>query len=160
MAIKFTIEDNHIVCFPTKIASGLNGHILNIVLDKDTDNGVVVSAGDYVSFDNYKAGDAPTSYEAVITEQAANGNWYVQVTKADITDVTKMPILIYEVPIGAETYDSRFTKLSNFYNAAGKVVRGYVLAPFDVYEISEDAFEGTPEVGKKVTITGSKHVVA
>lgn len=157
--IKFEIK-KHTVCFPTKIASGLNGHILNIELTEDTDNGTVVSAGAYKSFDNYTAATAPTTYEAVITEQAANGNWYVQVTKADVTDVTKMPILIYEVPVIAETYDTRFTDIANFYNAKGKVVRGYVLAPFDVYELSANAFTGTPAPGKKVTISGQKHVVS
>lgn len=158
MAIKFAIDKHH-VCFPTKIASGLNGHILNIELKEDTDNGTVVTAGAYKEFDRYEAATAPTTYEAVITDQAANGNWYVQVTKADITDVAKMPILIYEVPVIAETYDSRFTDISNFYNPKGKVVRGYVLAPFDVYELSEDAFTGKPAAGKTVTITGQKHVV-
>lgn len=160
MAIKFTIDNKHIVCFPTKIASGIAGHILNIELTEDTDNGVVVTAGKYTGFDGYVAAAAPTTYEAVITDQAANGNWYVQVTKADTSDVSKMPVLIYEVPVIAETYDVRFTDLHNFYNEKGKTVRGYVLAPFDVYEVSPEAFTGTPEAGKKVTITGQKHVVS
>ena len=28
------------------------------------------------------------------------------------------------------------------------------------YELSEEGFDGTPEVGKTVTVTGRKHVVA
>lgn len=156
MAISYSIDKHH-VCFPSKILSGQVGHLLNIVIDEDTDNGTVVGVGDYVSFDQYKADTVPTAYEAVITEQAADGNWYVQVTKVDINDPA---VLIYEVPIIAETYNTEFKSIANFYNKEGKTVRGYVLAPLDVYELSEDAFTGKPAPGKKVTVTGQKHVVA
>ena len=57
-------------------------------------------------------------------------------------------------------YDSRFKDDKLFYNAAGDVVRAYVLHKHDIYELSKEGFEGTPEVGKTVTITGRKHVVA
>mgnify|MGYP007007164235 CR=1 FL=1 len=42
------------------------------------------------------------------------------------------------------------------------LLRGFVLTVTDVYELSEDAFDGTPVVGKKVTIeAGSqKHKVS
>ena len=155
MAIRFEIEKHHI-CFPSKLLAGNGGaHIYNIVLSEDTDNGTIVSKGDYVSFDQYKAGTAPAKYEAVITEQAADGNWYVEVVEpADA-------ILIDEVednPYG--NYDSRFTDPANFFNEKGKVVRGYSLVKGDVYELSEDAFTGKPVAGKKVTVLGQNHVVA
>lgn len=157
MAIKFEFK-HYPTCFPTKILGGMGGeHQLNMVLSEDCPNGVVYGVGDYVSFDQYKTTTAPTTFEAKITEQAANGNWYVQVTKVD---VNAPAVLIYEVPEIAETYDSRFTDLANFYNKSGKTVRGYVLHVLDVYELSADAFTGTPAAGKKVTITGQKHVVA
>jgi hypothetical protein len=35
-----------------------------------------------------------------------------------------------------------------------------LLTVTDVYELSENAFEGTPKAGAKVTISGQKHVVA
>lgn len=163
MAIKFTIDKHH-VCFPTKLLAGNGGeHIYNIVINEDTDNGTIVSRGDYVSFDQYEAATAPTGYKAVITEQAANGNWYVEVVNpADA-------ILIYEVPVIAETYDSRFTDIANFYNAveldkdgkvvSNKTVRGYALAKGDIYELSEDAFDKTPAPGKSITVSDQKHVV-
>lgn len=157
MAIKFKIDKHHI-CFPTKLLAGNGGaHIYNIVINEDTDNGTIVGRGAYVSFDQYAADTAPATYEGIITEQAANGNWYVEVVKPEDA------ILIYEVPVIAETYDSRFTDLANFYNAATaektNVVRGYALAKGDVYELSADAFDKTPVPGKKVTISGQKHVV-
>jgi hypothetical protein len=160
MAIKFNIEKHH-VCFPTKVLSGQVGRTLNMVISEDTDNGTVCGKGSYVSFDQYEVAEVPAAFEGEILEQAANGNWYVEVKKVDVNEPA---ILIYEVPVIAETYDSRFTAISNFYNAASadrtKTVRGYVLGVTDIYELSEDAFEGTPEAGKTVTISGQKHVVA
>lgn len=162
MAIKFSIDKHH-VCFPTKVLSEKVGRTLNMVIDKDTDNGTVCGKGAYVSFDQYKVANAPTDFEGEILEQAADGNWYVEVKKINPNEPA---ILIREVPTIAETYNSEFTKESNFYNHATttdtKSVLGYVLAVTDVYELSEDAFDGTPEVGKKVTIeAGSqKHKVS
>ena len=155
MAIKFTI-DKHAYCFPTKVLAGNGGeHILNIELTSDADNGSIVSAGEYKSFDNYVEAEAPTTYAAKIVDTAADGNFYVQVVEpADA-------ILVCEVINNPYTnYDSRFKSDKNFYNAAGDVVRGYVLHKYDIYELSEEGFDGTPEVGKTVTITGRKHVVA
>lgn len=152
MAIKYKIDKHH-VCFPTKILSDKVGRVLNMVIDKDTDNGTVCGKGAYVSFDQYKVADAPTTYEGVITEQAADGNWYVEVTKVDVNNPA---ILIYEVPEIAETYNKEFTRLSNFYNAAStnrtRTVKGLLLTVTDVYELSADAFDGTPKAGAKVTV--------
>ena len=99
---------------------------------------------------------------AEILEKAADGwGWYVEVKKVDINNPA---IFIYEPEIIAETYDSRFTDEANFFidasNDNPKVVHGYLLTTTDVYEISEDAFTGTPAPGKKVTVTGNMHVVA
>ena len=157
MAIKFNLDNTHAYCFPTKIASGLAGHVLNIVLTADADNGSIVttSADSYVSFDQYTEEAAPATYEAKIVDKAADGNFYVQVVEpADA-------ILICEVVDNPyNNYDSRFKDSKLFTNVAGDVVRGYVLNKFDIYELSEEGFDGTPEVGATVTVTGRKHVVA
>lgn len=158
MAIRIELDNNHAYCFPTKIAGG-NGaeHILNIELTADADNGSIVttSADSYVSFDQYKEEAAPAEYKAKIIDVAADGNFYVEVVEpADA-------ILICEVIDNPYTnYDSRFKSNKLFFNKMGDVVRGYCLHKRDVYELSEEGFEGTPEVGKTVTITGRKHVVA
>ena len=155
MAIKFTIE-NHAYAFPTKVLAGNGGeHILNIELTADADNGSIVAVGDYVSFDNYKEAEAPADYEAKIIDVAADGNFYVEVVNpADAVLVCEV------VDIAEQNYDSRFKAIKNFYNLKGDVVRGYVLHKHDIYELSAEGFTGTPEVGKTVTITGRKHVVA
>ena len=160
MAIRYSVEKHH-VAFPTKVLSERVGRTLNMVIKEDTDNGTVVGKGQYVSFDQYEVADAPSAFEGEILEQAADGNWYVEVKKID---PNAPAVLIYEVPIIAETYNSEFTALANFFNKASedrtKTVRGFVLGVTDVYELSEDAFDGTPKAGKKVTISGQKHVVA
>lgn len=160
MSLRYEIEKHH-VCFPTKVLSERVGRVLNMVISEDTDNGTVCGKGSYVSFDQYKVADVPTAFEGEILEKAADGNWYVEVKKID---PNAPAILIYEVPEIAENYNTKFTSVANFFNAASpertKTVRGFVLGVTDVYELSEDAFEGTPVAGKKVTINGQKHVVA
>lgn len=160
MAIRYKVERHH-VAFPTKVLSERVGRTLNMVIKEDTDNGTVCGKGAYVSFDQYEVAEVPAAFEGEILEQAANGNWYVEVKAID---PNAPAVLIYEVPVIAENYNSKFTATSNFFNEATaertKTVRGFVLGVTDVYELSEDAFEGTPEAGKKVTINGQMHVVA
>ena len=109
MAIRMSIEQHH-VAFPTKVLSDKVGRVLNMVIKKDTDNGTVCGKGAYVSFDQYEVTDAPAGFEGEILEQAANGNWYVEVKKVD---VNAPAILIYEVPEIAETYNSNSRENKN-----------------------------------------------
>lgn len=153
MAIRCEIEKVG-YAFPTKVLSSRVGHNVNVVLSKDSPNGAIVGVGDYVSFDQYEEATAPATYEAKIIDTAADGNFYVQVTKVD---VNAPAVLIYDVP---EVSDTKIATANNFYNKAGKTVHGLVLTTLDVYELSAEHFEGTPAVGKTVTITGRKHVVS
>ena len=152
MAIRYEIEKVG-YAFPTKVLSSRIGHNVNIILEEDSPNGAIVGVGAYESFDQYREADAPSGYEGVIIDTAADGNFYVQVTKVD---VNAPAVLIYDVP---EVSDTKTATAENFYNKAGKTVHGLVLTTLDVYELSAELFEGTPEVGKKVTVTGRKHVV-
>lgn len=152
MAIRYEIEKVG-YAFPTKVISSKVGHNVNIVLGTDSPNGAIVGVGEYKSFDQYEEATAPANYEAKIIDTAANGNFYVQVTKVD---VNAPAVLIYEVP---EVSDVKIATAENFYNKAGKTVHGLVLTILDVYELSAEHFDGTPAVGKKVTISGRKHVV-
>lgn len=156
MAIKYEIE-NWGYAYPSKVLSSRVGHNVNVVLTTDSPNGAVVGVGDYVSFDQYKEASAPTGYKAKIIDKAADGNFYVQVTGVD---VNAPAVLIYETPEIAENYNAKFTNSKNFYSEAGKTVHGLVLTTLDVYELSEELFDGTPEVGKEVTVSGRKHKVA
>ena len=153
MAISYEIEKIG-YAFPTKVLSSRAGHNVNIVLETDSPNGAIVGVGAYESFDQYKEATAPTGYEGKIIDIAANGNFYVQVTKVDINAPA---VFIYDVP---EVSDTKIATANNFYNKAGKTVHGLVLTTLDVYELSAEHFTGTPEVGKKVTVSGRKHVVS
>lgn len=146
MAIKLNIENTHAICFPSKLVAGNGGeHIVNLNLTADRDNGVIRSIGNWKAFDEYTEANAPDDFEGIIREKAADGNWYVEVvTPADA-------VLVYEVPEFTNTYDPRFTDLHNWYNPAGETVRAYVLHKYDIFELSDEGFEGTPVAGKTVT---------
>ena len=156
MAIKYAI-DKHAICFQSKIASAISGHILNMHLQGDLDNGTVRGVGDYVSFDGYKDAAADAGFKAKIVDKAANGNWYVQVTEIN---VNKPSVLIDEVVVIPENYTREFSDPANFYNKAGDVVRGYVLQPLDIFELSDEGFTGNaPAVGKALTANAAGKLV-
>lgn len=151
--IKYNIE-KHAVAYPSKLLAQNGGkHIYNIELATDTDNGNLVAKGDFIDLDLYEEATA-TTFEGVIQKQAANGNWYVEVTNPGDA------LFVYMQAFIAEDWTNTWKKESNFYNAAGDTVRGYELAVGDVFEVSEECFDGTPEAGKTVSVAAKKLVVA
>ena len=153
MAIKFSIE-KHAVAYPSMMLATNGGkHIYSVELDKDTDNGQIVAKDAWKGQQYYGVKDS-TGVEAVVLEQAANGNWYVEITKpAD-------GLFIYQVPMIEEEYTKEFQKESNFYNLKGDIVRAYEMAVGDIVEVSEDGFDVNPEAGKALTIENRKFKVA
>lgn len=151
--IRYAIE-KHIVGFPSKIASSMGSpHIYNIRLTKDTDNATLVGRGKWVGFDEYEEAVVP-SFAGVIREQAANGNWYIEVTAE--TDA----LFVYDSNIIAEDFTSEFKKESNFFNEKGKTVKAYSLIVGDIFEVSKEGFKGEPEKDKTVSFSDGKYVVA
>lgn len=149
MAIRYEIE-KHAVAFPSKLLAQNGGkHIYNIVLSTDTDNGNLIARGDWDSLDLYKEA-AVTTFEGVVREQAANGNWYVEVTNPGDA------LLVYQQPVIAEEWTNRFKKTSNFFNAAGDRVRCYELAVGDIFEVSAEGFSKTPTKGAKIQAVADK----
>lgn len=153
MAIKFSIE-KHAVAYPSMMLATNGGkHIYSVELDKDTDNGQIVAKGAWKGQQYYGVKDS-TGVEAVVLEQAANGNWYVEITKpAD-------GLFIYQVPMIEEEYTKEFQKESNFYNLKGDIVRAYEMAVGDIVEVSEGGFNVKPEAGKTLTVENRKFKVA
>lgn len=152
MAIKYEIE-KHAVAFPSKLLAQNGGkHIYNVELTTAADNGNLVARGDWESLDLYKEA-AVTTFEGVIQEQAADGNWYVEVTNPGDA------LLVYQQPVIAEEWTNTFKKTSNFYNEAGDRVRSYELAVGDVFEASAEAFTGTPAKGTKIQSVSDKKMV-
>ncbi len=152
MAIKFSIE-KHAVAYPSMMLATNGGkHIYSVELDKDTDNGQIVAKDAWKGQQYYGVKDS-TGVEAVVLEQAANGNWYVEITKpAD-------GLFIYQVPMIEEEYTKEFQKESNFYNLKGDIVRAYEMAVGDIVEVSEGGFDVKPEAGKALTVENRKFKV-
>ena len=152
--VKYNIE-KHAVAAPTKVlAQNYGAHIYNVQITDDLDQGAIIKRGAWLSLDTY-AEAAASTMTGVIRQKATNGNWYVE-----ITDNPDNELFVYSVPMIAEEYNNNFKKISNFYNAAGTVVRAYTLVVGDIVELSAEGFDGTPEAGKNVTVAGKKFVVA
>lgn len=153
--IDFAITFTHNEAFPSKLlaASG-GGHIYDIQLTADHDNGVLVGRGNYIKLGTYQETTAPNTFAGIIREQAANGNWYVEVTAATEALWILMPeISPYEaIP---ETVNPKA-----WVNKAGDTVKGYSLTKGDIFEMSAEGFQGTPTGGKAVSFASGKYVVA
>ena len=152
--IDFAITFTHNEAFTSKLlaASG-GGHIYDIQLTADHDNGVLVGRGNYIKLGTYQETTAPNTFAGIIREQAANGNWYVEVTAATEALWILMPeISPYEaIP---ETVNPKA-----WVNKAGDTVKGYSLTKGDIFEMSAEGFTGTPAVNKSVTFASGKYVV-
>lgn len=162
MAVKYTIAGPYTVCFPTKLRAASCGHILNLTLQQDLENGTIRSAGDWIELDNYEdaapaSGNGAAVFQGVIRGKSARGNYYVEVT-ADTTD-----LLVYQEPVPAETnFTKPFTVESAWINEEGDVVRAYTLCKYDIFEVSKEAFTTTPtaaSIGKPVTANANGKLV-
>lgn len=150
-------KGTHIKSFPNKIASmmGNYGHVYNIILTSNTDNGELCSRGDYQSFDQYEQ-DVVTAnaVEGVIRELMADGTYLVEITKLPATEV----LYVYNSPV-SEYPEKEFQDESLLYNKAGEVAQGATLVIGDLFTLSDAAFTGNPVVGKAVKYAAGKYVV-
>ena len=151
MATSFINFDNkHAVAESTNLKATIVGNIGNIKATNDIDNGCIVKRGDYVA-PEYYAEAAATEFTGKIIEKAANGNFRVEVTA-----VGELEGLVLSVPLIYEEYTTRMQEESNFYNAKGDLLRVYQLYVGDVFTLSAEGFDGTPEVGKTVSVVSKK----
>ena len=151
MATSFiNFSTKHAVAESTKLKATQIGNIWNIKATNDIDNGCIVKRGDYVA-PEYYAEAAATEFTGKIIEKAANGNFRVEVTA-----VGELEGLVLSVPLIYEEYTTRMQEESNFYNAKGDLLRVYQLYVGDVFTLSAEGFDGTPEVGKTVSVVSKK----
>lgn len=158
MAIKFELS-KFPVAFPAKVLSREGGaHMFSLQHTDDLWNGAVVAKGDYVSLDLYKATDA-TKINAKVVGQAANGNYYVEITK---DSPASEALIVYNPPVIEEQYNKSFQLEANFYIPATMEARAYSVREGDIWELSEAAFSQKPTVGTSTitSISGKKWVVA
>ena len=151
MATSFINFDNkHAVAESTNLKATIVGNIWNIKATNDIDNGCIVKRGDYVA-PEYYAEAAATEFTGKIIEKAANGKFRVEVTA-----VGELEGLVLSVPLIYEEYTTRMQEESNFYNAKGDLLRVYQLYVGDVFTLSAEGFDGTPEIGKTVSVVSKK----
>ena len=117
--------DAHVVAESSRLKATTAGHIYDLKVAKDTDNGTIVAVGAHVegqvfAAKDYAAGDKP----------------YILIT----------PPFAYN---GKKAWsDEKY-----FYNAKDEIARAYELYVGDIFTVSADAFVGTPEEGKYVNAT-------
>lgn len=117
----------HTVAESSRLKATTAGHIYDLEMIADTDNGTIVAIG-------------------------AQSDLGVQVFKAKEYAEGDKPYLVLTPPLA---YNGKriWSDEKYFYNATGEVARAYELHVDDIYTISADAFTGTPEVGKFVDAT-------
>jgi hypothetical protein len=153
MAYKFFDFKKHAVAGSTRLTATNTGEIYNIQAAADIDNGAIVGKGAYVK-PHYYAEAAAGEFEGNIIGRAGNGNWYVEVKSAVNC------YLVLSVPELYADYTEEMKHESNFYNAKGDLMRCYQLFVNDVFEVSAEAFTGTPVAGKTVSVADKKLSVA
>ena len=117
--------DEHVVAESSRLKATIAGHIYDLKVAKDTDNGTIVSVGEHVEGQVFEAKD------------------YVAGEK---------PYFILTPPFA---YNGKkvWSDEKYFYNATGEIARAYELCVDDIFTISKNAFDGEPAVGKYVDAT-------
>ena len=115
----------HVVAESSRLKATTTGHIYDLEMIEDTDNGTIIAVGAHVEGQVFKA-----------KTYAAGDKPYLVLT----------PPLAYN---GKKAWsDEKY-----FYNASGEIARAYELHKDDIFTVSADAFTGSPEVGKYVDAT-------
>ena len=115
----------HVVAESSRLKATTAGHIYDLEMIENTDNGTIVALGAHVEGQVYKA-----------KAYAAGDKPYLVLT----------PPLAYN---GKKSWsDEKY-----FYNAKGEIARAYELNVDDIFTVSDDAFTGTVAVGKYVDAT-------
>ena len=115
------VGKKHVVAESSLLKATEVGHIYSLKCHEDLDNGSIVSVGDWVEAQVYASKDF---------EKGAR------------------PVFVLTPPIGYNSDRKEYQDECYFYNAKDEIARGYELNDGDIFTVSEDAFEGTPEVGK------------
>lgn len=115
----------HVVAESSRLKATTTGHIYDLEMIEDTDNGTIVAVGAHVEG---------------------------QVFKAKTYAAGDKPYLILTPPL-AYNGKKAWSDEKYFYNARGEIARAYELHKDDIFTVSADAFTGSPEVGKYVDAT-------
>lgn len=115
----------HVVAESSRLKATTAGHIYDLKMVEDTDNGTIVAIGEHVEGQVFKA------------KTFANGD---------------KPYFILTSPL-AYNGKKAWSDEKYFYNAKNEIARAYELYVDDIFTVSKDAFSGVPAVGKYVDAT-------
>lgn len=126
-----------------------DGHILSGEMDKDRDNGEIVSVIDYKEGEYYTIGAFAGDFQAKVIEIVYNTNQ----TMVRFEMQADCDAYFVHNP---ETMPNDFLKIYqevyNYYNKQGDRARMYPMKKHDVFTVSVDAFGGIePTVGQTVS---------
>ena len=145
----------HAVAGSTRLAAtkGVGAHgPIDLKISKNLDNGTIIGKGALVAGQVY-AMASPTSFAGKIIDKAPNGNWYVEVTSASNA------YLVLQVPVTYYDYTNQMRAESTFYNEQNDIVRAYPLFAGDVFELSDEGFDGTPVKDATVSVDSTTYQV-
>lgn len=148
--------NKHNVAFPSRVQSAYGGgHIYDIKLTQDHDNGEFVGLGKYISLGTYEEGDCPTDVTGKVVEVASNGNYYVEIDSEPKTEL----VFIHQ-PVVSPYSEKSLQREDNWFNEKGATVKGYSIHAHDIVEEASKGFDGEPKVGATVTVSAGKLKVA
>ncbi|QHJ85094.1 MAG: hypothetical protein [Bacteriophage sp.] len=135
MAERFIKYEKHGVIEKSSMLSTNYGrHIMNVVFDKDVDQGNVCVLGDYVEPDYFKAA-VPAKEDAVL-------------------------IVANEPKIYAD-YTNKMQEESNYFVGKGEISEVDDMDRFDIVTLSDESFDddAAPAVGKYVVVNGKDYAL-
>lgn len=110
--------NKHVVCESSLLKATTTGHIYSLKMIANTDNGSIVSCGDWVE------------------DQIFNAKAYAE---------GEQPLLVLTPPYGYNSDRRSYQDECNFYNATGEVARAYELCEGDIFTVSSDAITALSE---------------
>ena len=110
--------DKHVVCESSLLKATITGHIYSLKMIANTDNGSIVSRGNWVE------------------DQIFNAKAYA---------AGEQPLLVLTLPYGYNSDRRSYQDECNFYNATGEIARAYELCEGDIFTVSSEAITALAE---------------
>lgn len=121
--------DKHVICESSLLKATTTGHIYSLKMIANTDNGSIVSRGDWVE------------------DQIFNAKAYA---------AGEQPLLVLTTPYGYNSDRRSYQDECNFYNATGEIARAYELCEGDIFTVSSEAITalaGAPVLKNYVSVS-------
>ena len=122
------VGTEHVVAESSLLKSTISGHIYSLEAIADTDNGSIVSRGEWIES---------------------------QVFKAKNYTASEQPLFVLTPPLGYNSSRRAYQDEKYFYNATGERMRAYELCEGDIFTVSANAITplaADPVVGNYVSV--------